>query len=170
MFNQLFTIVAGAAILSTAPAGTSAPALRIERHATFFTDSVRVANAIAEAERLAAIGRVADAGRRLRDAIGQQQAAGEYPGSAMWHLANVYYGDGREIDAARVLDDLGDAASEFGDPVTELRARFESAVIYSHHGLSDRVVAQLAHVRKLLLSPVVDDATKLNVRERMGER
>jgi hypothetical protein len=130
-------------------------------------DSLRLVAGMAEAERFEAAGRSADARRTYRKLISDELGAGEYPLEAMWRLANAYFADDNEVDAARELDRLADAASHFGDPATELRARFESAVLYSRHNEPLRVAAHLDRVRALLKSPAIDENTRRSISARI---
>jgi hypothetical protein len=58
-------------------------------------------------------------------------------------------------------------AAEFGDPKVELRAAFESAVLYAKQHRYDRVFALVGRVRKLLKSPAIDEEQKREVRSRL---
>jgi hypothetical protein len=171
MFARFFLFSTTLATISAAPTPIARPGddlLRTVHSVAVRSDSVRLAAGIAEAERFAAAGRMADARRAYRKLISQELDAGEYPSAAMWRLANAYFGDGNELDAARELDRLADAASTFGDPEMELRARFEAAVLYSRHHEPARVAAHVQRVRALLKSPVIDDRTRRSISARLG--
>jgi hypothetical protein len=169
MLNPL-SLFAAAAVAAAAPIARTAPdpTLRLVHARVVYPDSARIAASLAEAERFAAAGRLADARRRYRDVIEQQRTDDDYPAQAMWRLANAWFGDGNELEAARVLDDLAAAAAEYGDPRMELRASLEGAVLYSRHRRPERVAALLVRVRKLLKSPAIDDELKGEARRRIA--
>jgi hypothetical protein len=73
----------------TASTRLATPSTRVARPAFTETDSIRVARALADAERFASAGRMAEARRQYREVIRQQLADGDYPGTAMWLLANA---------------------------------------------------------------------------------
>jgi hypothetical protein len=150
-----------------ASARLATPSTRLARPAFTETDSIRVARALAEAERFASAGRMAEARRQYREVIRQQLADGDYPGAAMWLLANAYFAAGNDFDAASTLDDLSAMAAEFGDPKLELRAAFESAVLYAKQHRYDRASALVVRVRKLLKSPAIEEDLKQEVRSRL---
>jgi thioredoxin-like negative regulator of GroEL len=145
-------------------------ALRLVRPPHASADSARVASALAAAAQYAAAGRLADARKLYLAAIAEQRADTAYAASALWLLANTYYAEGHSVDAAATLAELALTAAEFGDPAMELRASFESAVLYSQLRTPERVAPLLARIRKLLRSPAIDDTLKSEVRRRMGAK
>ena len=132
-------------------------------------DAARISATLAKGDSLEAAGRVNAARRQYQSLIDQQRAAGQYPLQALWHLANSYYFREDELRAAATLDDLADAAGQFGDPATELRASFEAAVMYQRHHQPARVAQKVVRVRALLHSPVIDEATKKEIEKRLAE-
>jgi hypothetical protein len=164
----LFAITLAASSESSTPiARPENTFLRTVHSAVPARDSLRLVTAIAEAERFEAAGRTAEARRAYRKVIADELEAGEYPVEAMWRLANSYFADENEVAAARELDRMAEAASRFGDPATELRARFESAVLYARHGEPARVAEHLERVRALLKSPAIDENTRRSVAARI---
>lgn len=133
-------------------------------------DSLRIAAALARAERYATAGRIADARREYRDAIDEQAAAGESTAQTHWLLATAYYAEGRDLSAARALDDAARAAAEFGDPAMELRATFEAAVLYARQRMPDLVAARVDRTRRLLKSPAVPAELRESIARRMVTR
>lgn len=133
-------------------------------------DSLRIARALADAERFAAAGRTGDARRAARIAIGEQEADGESTARAYWLVATAYYADGDEVAAARSLDRAAQAAAEFADPTTELTATFEAVVLYARHGMNDEARAGLVRVRRLLKSPAIADDLKASIERRIVGR
>lgn len=133
-------------------------------------DSLRIAAALARAERYATAGRIADARREYRDAIDEQDAAGESTAQTHWLLATAYYAEGRELAAARALDDAARAAAEFGDPSMELRATFEAAVLYARQHMADLVATRVDRSRRLLKSPAVSAELRTSIERRIVAR
>jgi hypothetical protein len=131
-------------------------------------DAARVSAMLAKGDSLEAAGSVNAARRQYQSLIDQQRAAGQYPLQALWHLANSYYFREDELRAAAALDDLAEAAAQFGDPATELRASFEAAIMYQRHRQPARVVEKVVRVRALLHSPVIDEATKKEIEKRLA--
>jgi hypothetical protein len=172
MLTRFFLFTITLASINEAPMAIARPEntfLRTVHSVVLGRDSSRFVAAMAEAERFEAAGRTADARRAYRKLISDELDAGEYPTEAMWRLANAYFADDNELGAARELDRLADAASSFGDPATELRARFESAVLYSRHHEPARVAAQLERVRALLKSPAIDEHTRQSISARIAK-
>ena len=170
MLTRLFLLSTTVASLHAAPASLTKPGntfLTSVRGIVPSEDSTRLAAAMARAERLEASGRQADARRAYRDAISAELEAGDYPAEAMWRLANAYFADDNEVAAARELDRLAEAAQNFGDPATELRARFEAAVLYARHENPAAAAAHLQRVRTLLKSPVIDERTRRSIASRI---
>ena len=133
-------------------------------------DSLRIAIAIAEAERFAVVGRFAEARRRYRAAAEEQRTDGASPAHTFWLLASSYFADGDEIGAARVLGSAADAAAEFGDPELELRANFEAAVLYANNRRADLAMPRLERARRLLKSPAISNEQRKSIERRMGGR
>ncbi len=154
-----FTMASGgsAPAASALATGVIAPRLPDEPDA----DHVRAV--LARGDSLEAAGHIRAARWQFRKIIGEQRAAGQYPREALWHLANSYYYHDEELRAASTLDELAQAAAEFGDPHTELRASFQAGIIYQRYNQPMQVAAKVARVRALLHSPVIDDATKQQV-------
>jgi hypothetical protein len=163
----MFTTILSALLLAAAPQPAD-EARHLSYRSVIEADSLRVARAVAEAERFATLGRFAEAKRRYRDAIREDRAQDRYPAAAMWGLATVAYGEGNEREAARVLDELAGVAESFADPVMELRARFEAAVLYARQGLREQSAGHLIRVKRLLQSPAIPDDQKRSIQARLG--
>jgi hypothetical protein len=131
-------------------------------------DSLRVRAALAEAEALAFAGRFTEAQRRYKTLIAEQRAAHQYPGAALWGLANSYLDKNSDRAVVSVLDELAQAAAEFGDPTMELRATFESAVIHQHLRERERVADLMTRVRALLQSPAITSDAKREIEDRIA--
>jgi hypothetical protein len=139
------------------------------RDAARAPDTARITAMLAKGDSLQVSGQLNAARRQYRSLIDQQREAGQYPAQALWHLANSYYFQNDELRTASTLDELAEAAGQFGDPATELRASFEAAIMYQRHNQPARVAEKVARVRALLHSPVIDDATKRDVERRLGD-
>jgi hypothetical protein len=126
-------------------------------------DSARASHIIAAADTLAATGHARDAMRSLRSLASDQRAAGEYPAEALRRLANLQFGAGQELDAANTLDRLADAAQEFGDPTTRLRALFNAALVYQRLKMFDRVPERAREIMPLLKSPAIDSKLRSDI-------
>jgi hypothetical protein len=85
----------------------------------------------------------------------------------MWLLAISYYAEGKEWDTARVLDELGQAARDVIDPNTELRARFEAAILWSNQRERGRASADAQRVLELLKSPAIAPDQRADVLSRL---
>jgi hypothetical protein len=168
MSSILLTVLASLTMASggSAPA-TNPPTPAIVQRLPDELDAGRVQAVLAKGDSLEAAGRIHAARWQFRKLIGEQRAAGQYPREALWHLANSYYFRDEELRAAFTLDELAEAAAEFGDPRTELRASFQAGIIYQRYNQPTHVAAKLERVRALLHSPVIDDATKQQVKEQL---
>jgi hypothetical protein len=151
------------ALSSTAPSRTVRSAAARDDGA----DAIRWKQALVEADSLEAAGRSGPARKRYRTLIDEQLAAGQYPPEAYWQLTNSYFFHDEEVRAAEVLEELASAASRFGDPAMELRATFESAIMFQRHKDNARVVPKVERVRALLKSPVIDAELKESIERRM---
>jgi hypothetical protein len=133
-------------------------------------DTARVRAMLATGDSLESVGHFAAARRQYRLLIDAQRAADQYPAEGLWHLANSYFNRGDAMQAASTLDELASAAAGVGDPVWELRATLEAALIYEKHRDGARVGPRLDRVRALLRSPVIPDAVKEAVEGRLAKR
>lgn len=174
MRSIIIPIIASLAAASPARAGApvaSPEKFRINVASTIVRrDSLRIARALAEAERFAAAGRTADARRAARIAIGEQESDGESTAASYWLIATAHYADGDDVAAARALDRAAESAVEFADPTTELRSTFEAAVLYSRHHMPQEVLARIARVRRLLKSPAIAEDVKRSIERRIASR
>lgn len=154
------------------PAATLAQAPRAHR-GTMLTpaittvDPARIAAALARADSASQAGRNREARRIYQDLIQEQVAADQYAGEAMWRLAlNYLYSDDARR-AAEQLDVTAAAAARYGDPALQLRATFEAAALWQKLRRPDLVAERIDRTRALLQSPLVPDADKDAVRQRM---
>lgn len=124
--------------------------------------------AVDDAQRLYEQGRWKDARRAFERAATTAKEEGEYGREAFVGLANAQYMLDDTRGAARTLDELGDRAAAYGDPDTELTAYFKSALLYQAAGDLRSAAARVPQIKTLLKSPVIADATRRMVEERLG--
>ena len=129
-----------------------------------------LAAVLAQAERFAVAGRGGDARRLYREAIEEQVAAGESASRTHWLIATTFFAEGRDLAAARALDEAAQSAAEFGDPEMELRATFEAAVLYAAQRMPEQVSSRVERVRRLLKSPAVGPEVRTGIERRMAQR
>ncbi len=165
-------------IFAAVAASSSVPAPRaasvdftrvIVRAPNVVSDSIRIAESLRRASSYAAAGRMAEARREYRSLIAIERAEGSVPTQALWMLANAYFADDNLSDAAGTLDRLADDARDMIDPVTELRARLEAAVLWAKVRRFDRASDGLARVRLLLRSPAISTTQRAWALSRLGE-
>lgn len=130
-------------------------------------DPMAVRTALAKAEDATYNGRAGEARKIYKKLIEEQRASGEFPGTALWRLAlNYLYADD-SWRAALTLDELASDANRFGDPAMELRASFESAVLWQQLKRPELVATRVERTRSLLQSTVIADSLKDDIRKRM---
>ncbi|MFI5311314.1 MAG: hypothetical protein ACHQQ3_08790 [Gemmatimonadales bacterium] len=135
--------------------------------ATAARDSAHVAAALVAANALLADGRLREAMRAFHSVAVEQREAGDYPGEALRRLANLQYAAGQDFAAANTLDELANAAQEFGDPSTRLRALFDAAVVYQRLKMKDRLPERVRQITQLLKSPAIDETLRAEISARM---
>lgn len=123
----------------------------------------RIARRIDDAAGLMLQGGFADARGILRNVITEQDRAGAYPAVALRNLAAAEFALFRPVVAAGVLIQLADAAAAAGDPATELQALVDAAILFGQEGRSISTRALLPRIRKLLNSPAIPDAMRLEL-------
>lgn len=125
--------------------------------------AARIARRIDEASGLTLQGQMSEARRILREVITEQEQADAYPAVALRMLANVEFGLDRPIVAARILIDLADAAAEAGDPPTELQALVDASILFGQSGQTSMRRSLRPRISKLLNSPAIPEATRLEL-------
>mgnify|MGYP003335908023 FL=1 len=88
---------------------------------------------------------------------------GSYPKDALQELANLKHLMNDVHGAALTWEDLAGTAETFGDPATELDARFKAALLFQESHDKRAVALQVARIRQLLKSPVIPDDAKERV-------
>jgi hypothetical protein len=130
-------------------------------------DPTRVAESLARADAARHEGRAREARKIYQTLIAEQREAREFPGVAMWQLAlNYLYADDKHR-AAIQLDELAEAAAQFGDPTLQLRATFEAAVLWRDLKRPELVGPRVARAQALLQSPAIPESEKEFFRQRI---
>lgn len=167
MFDVRRSIIARAALPVVALAITAAvstPAAAQRLSASVRTAAVeKVIPTMLDARRLADEGRWRDARDAYDAIIGDLRITGSYPKDALQELANLKYLMSDARGAALTWEDLGGTAETFGDPATELDARFKAALLFQESHDKRAVALQVARIRQLLKSPVIPDDAKERV-------
>lgn len=130
-------------------------------------DSTRIHAVLSRADEATSSGRMGEARRLYRGLIQEQRDASQYAGTTIWKLASNLVYDGDVKGAALLLDDLAAEASRFGDPAMELRATFESAILWQKVKRNDLAMAHLDRVRCLLQSPAIAAEVKQSIERRI---
>jgi len=132
-------------------------------------DSAVVAAELARADEATANGRVSDARRIYKRLIAELKDSDQIASTPMWRLALSYLYEGDYWNAALKLDELASASNTYGDPTMELRATFESGLMWQQLKRYENVNSRVARVKALLQSPVIPEAEKESVRRRIGD-
>lgn len=156
-----FSVSVSSVAAAGAPAAATTRSGRIAA-----TDSTRIRALMMQADASMEAGRISEARRLYRTLINEQQAADQYPGAALWRLAEAFFYSDDVRGAARALDDAAEAAARFGDPAMELRATFESALLYQRMKNSPAVAQRTPRIKALLQSPAVPREVKLDIESR----
>lgn len=131
-------------------------------------DSAKVESLLARADEATFAGRRMEARRIYKDLISEQKKADQFAGTAMWRLAlNYLYAD-EPRRAAEMLDELANAANRYGDPTLQLRATFESAILWRALKRNDLVLERVDRAKALLQSPAIPQSEKIQIKARMG--
>jgi hypothetical protein len=131
-------------------------------------DSARIVALLSKADASLQAGRVKEAVGVYRAIIGEQRNEGQYAGRTLWLLAQTYYATDDLGRAASVLDELAEAAGQYGDPVMELKATFESALLNQAMKKPAAVAARIPRIKALLQSPAVSLEQKRQVESRLA--
>jgi hypothetical protein len=154
--------------LATAPvsASASAPLQALPQPAV--VDSAKLHAELQRAEKATYSGRAGEARAIYRKLIAETRAAGEYARLPLWSLAMHYLFQEDKRNAAATLDELARQANQFGDPTMELRATFESAVLWAKDKQHAYAAERIVRIKDLMKSPVIADADKAEFRKRMS--
>jgi hypothetical protein len=169
-------VVAAAAIIA-APAAPAAQAsaqssrkMLADPGASAMSGAALNPAVIEDAQRFMTDGRFKDARRVYRTIIAEKRAAGEYAVDALRGLANAEFALNDNRATAFALDELADAAGQFGDPETRIHALFDAAVLYQGLKYHDRVASHIGDIRALLKSPAIAEATRADIADRIPKR
>lgn len=154
--------------LATAPVSASAsvPARVLPHPAS--VDSARLHAELKRAEKATYSGRAREARAIYRKLIDEQREAGEYARLTLWNLALHYLYQEDTPNAASTLDELAKQANQFGDPTMELRATFESAVLWAKNKRHTYAADRAVRIKDLMKSPVIAESDKDEFRRRMS--
>lgn len=155
-------IPAAATLLAAAPAAAQGFAAAVR--------PVAIAHAtpsVGDARRLVQEGRWKEARSAFGAIVDDARTRGEYAKDALLELARLRYMMDDVRGAAQTYEELGAQAETYGDPATELEARFDAAILYQE--AHDRVAMspQLKRVQQLLKSPAIGDSLKETVSSRI---
>jgi len=130
-------------------------------------DTLKLQKMLAQADEASVTGRGGQARKIYRTLVQEQRSANLYAGTALWRLAGVQLFDGKTYDAVITLEETAQEAGRFGDPTMELRASFESAVLWQKLKRPEDARRNLDRVRCLLQSPAVSDDVKADIERRI---
>lgn len=167
----ILTLVVPALSLPTTHTAFAAPVPSADAeswHSRVAPDSARMQLIMTKVDSALRAGRIKDARNLYRTLIEEQRASEQYAGGALWRLAETYFAADDARGAARVLDEVADAAARFGDPAMELRATFESALLYQRLRSPTAVAFRLPRIKALLQSPAVSQEQKEEIKRRMA--
>jgi len=168
--SQRLVIVAAVAAIAAVPRDARADHAKPVslRTAAGLVPAVRAPITMADAQRLAEEGRYKEAARAFRALASQQRAAGDYPVAALRALADVEFALDDNRGSAAALDELADAASQFGDPETEIRSRFDAALLYQQMGEREAAAVHVPRIKSLLKSPAIAAETRADIASRIS--
>ncbi len=112
------------------------------------------------AEALLREGRWREARREYRRVSDRQIEADEFPGHALWQVAEIENAHGSVLRAARHLDRIARHAERFGQPTMQVRALTEAVDLYRQVGRNDLALQRYTRVEALLASPDVGEAAR----------
>ena len=110
---------------------------------------------IEEAQQLVVDWRLREARTAFESIIDDARIRGDYMPRALEGYANVKYMLEDVRGAARAYEDLGGAAETYGDPDTELNARYKAAMLYQETHDQRAVTIQVVRIKQLLKSPAI---------------
>jgi len=134
------------------------------------TPSVCCQDRMDAAEALLTEGRWRDARRAYRQIADRQAEAGEFPGHALWQVAEIENAHGSVLRAARQLDRIARHAEQIGQPTMQVRALAEAVDLYRQVGRNDLALQRYTRVEALLTSPDVGDSARQMVTARFRNR
>lgn len=130
-------------------------------------DQERLSATIRRADSLALESKIEEASRLYWSVVSEQNAAEEYPVTALHRLAFMYFSAGDDNAAANVLTELAESATVFGDPVTRLQSLFDAALLYRDAARTDRVLECVRQIRPLLKSVAIPEAARAAISSRI---
>ena len=166
-----YTVSCGLALTALLASSQIAPAVQISPVLASATDPrPDPASAQMHLERARALSLLGDfdaAQNEFAHVAKLQREIGVLPTEALWSIAEIYYGKGRDIQAAEVLVDLAGEAELRGDPVVQVKALMEAAVLYQTRGLHDDAGRLVKRLEQLRSSPYLTDELRAQVDARI---
>ncbi len=120
--------------------------------------------------KLAVDGKFRKAAHAFHAAAAAQLRVGELPDVALWQEANMYFALGDNAHAAATLATLGERASEYGNPVAEVRAKMNAALLYARVGDVERAATLTTELQTLRKSPFIGDELRAELDLRLGRQ
>lgn len=168
---SLMVVAVAATALVTQPARAQSRQLlelAARSPVSIVSPATRFTEALAEARRLAENGQLTEARQLYATTAVEQQRAGEYTKEALEKLAVMAHGDGADLAAAYLFDELAVAAHQFNDPETELNSLFRAAVFFQRERQFTRVADHVRQIRAQLESPAISWELKSDITKRLA--
>ena len=166
--------VLGLAVLLATPVFAQAPARAFADRSIASTEVTASTAARADmmdrARQLATEGSFRKAAHAFHAVAKEQLRAGELPDTALWQEASMYFALGDNDRAAATLESLGEHAAEYGNPVAEVRAKMNAALLYANTGNVERAVMLATELQTLRKSPFIGDALRNELELRLGRK
>jgi hypothetical protein len=162
-------VAAAVAALAVSTASTAgAQDLRFASRSTSTANVGATIPTVDEARQLVADGKWKDARSAFNSIVDNARVKGDYAREALEELANLKYLMEDVHGAAQTFEQLGAEAEIYGDPATEIDARFKAAVLFQEAHDKRAVALQMPRIKALLKSPVISDATRENITKRIA--
>jgi tetratricopeptide (TPR) repeat protein len=120
------------------------------------------------ARALSLLGHFDEAHAEYEQAARLQRANNILPAEALWGIAEIYYGQGRDLQAATVLAELAREAELRGDPVVQVKALMEAAVLYQSQARSEEAARLALRLQPLRNSPYLSDDLRAQIDSRLA--
>lgn len=80
----------------------------------------------------------------------------------------MYFALEDNVRAAAILESLGNHASAYGNPVAEVRAKMNAALLYANAGNVERAARLATELQTLRMSPFLSDQLRNELDLRLG--
>ncbi len=121
-----------------------------------------------DAHALAQAGDFHGAKEHYARAAREQRAAGILPEEAMWHLAQMYHGEGRIRKAAMTLEYLAWEAALAGEPMVQARALLEATLLYGQLPDADEVEQGVRRLVELCSGEQIPPELRVQIERRLN--